>query len=121
MTEQPPYDPNATGGTPPPPPGYGAPPPPGGGYGAPPPGYGPPGGYGPPPGTNQKAIWGLVCAIVGFCCFPVAIAGIILGNQAKNETAQTGQAGNGMAQAAFIVGIVALAVNLLGTIIRFSS
>lgn len=139
MTEQPPYDPydpNAAGGAPPPPPpgyggqegGYGAPPPPGG-YGGPPPppgygggygqppGYGPPGygggGYPPPQGTNQKAIWALVCSIVGFCCFIVAIVGIVLGYQAKEETAATGQPGNGLAQAAFIVGIVAVAINLV--------
>ena len=132
MTEQPPNDPFGSGGPPPPPPGYGdqggygAPPPPG--YGAPPgpPGYGPPGGYGgppgppgyggyggPPQGTNQKAIWGLVCSIVGFCCFIVAVVGVVLGYVAKGEIAQSGQDGAGLAQAAFIVGIIAVVVNLI--------
>lgn len=129
MTEQPPMDPNATpsggdwgsSGTPPPPPsgspnqpGWG-PPPPGAGYGAPPgygnpPGYGAPPGYGPPGyppamGTNAKATWSLVLAILGFLC-PVGFVGIILGLQAKKECEQTGQDGAGLAQAGFIVGIV---------------
>jgi hypothetical protein len=90
------------GAPPPPPPGYGAPPPPG--YGTPPPGYGdygsqpgygapPPGyppGYGGPPGyppygsvgTNQKAIWALVCGIGGFCCCLIGIVAIVLGTSA---------------------------------------
>jgi hypothetical protein len=117
MTEQPPpMDPN--GPPPPPPPGWGAPPPPPPpGYGAPPPGYGAP-GYGPPPpgyatGTNTKAIWSLVCAIVGFLCGPVGVAGIVLGMQAKKEIAVTGQNGAGMAQAGFIVGIVSTALWVL--------
>jgi hypothetical protein len=137
MTEQPPFDPNAD---PPPPPGYGPPgqegygtPPPG--YGPPPPGYGPPGygppgygpppgygypGYGPPPGTSQKAIWGLVCAIAGFCCGPLGVVGIILGWIAKGETERTGQPGNGLAVAAFVVGIVSTVAWVLWVGVRYT-
>ncbi|MDQ1712129.1 MAG: hypothetical protein QOE45_1579, partial [Frankiaceae bacterium] len=69
-------------------------------------------GYGPPAGTNQKAIWGLVASIFGICCFPTAIAGIVLGLIAKKECEQSGQDGHGIAQAAFVVGIVAVVLNI---------
>lgn len=56
--------------------GYGSygPPPGGYGYG----GYGPPGGYDPDPRAKSVAIAALVCNILGFfCCWPVAIGGLI--------------------------------------------
>jgi hypothetical protein len=117
----------------PPPPGWGAPPPPPPpGYGAPPPGYGGPPGYGAPPGwgpsppgyptgTNQKAVWALVCGIVGLCCGIVGIVAIILGNQAKSEIQATGQGGLGMAQAGFVLGIVDLVLGVLWFTVRLSA
>ncbi|MFD1826634.1 MULTISPECIES: DUF4190 domain-containing protein [Mumia] len=99
----------------PPPPGpygYGTPPPPGG-YGAPP----PPPGWHPPRPTSQKAVWAFVCSLIGvvLCCFPVGIAGIVLGAQAKREIAESyGQLdGAGLAQAGFIVGIVVTTISAL--------
>jgi len=97
---------------PPPPP----PPPEGPGGGQPGYGYG---GYAQPQ-TNKKAIWALVTGLVGLlCCGLVGIAGIVLGNQAKAEIDGSGgaQTGRGMAQAGFILGIVALGLMVLQVIL----
>ena len=57
--------------------GYGPP----GGYGYGPPGgygYGPPGGHDPDPKAKNVAIAALICNIVMFfCCWPLAIGGLI--------------------------------------------
>lgn len=93
---------------------YEQPPAPPGGYG-----YGRPyGGGSPPPGNNRKAIWSLVLGIVGIlCCGPLGVGAIILGNQAKKEIAGTGQAGAGLAQAGFILGILALVFTVVQVIL----
>lgn len=79
---------------PPPPPGYGDPQPP---YGA------------QPAGTSSKAIWSLVTGILALlCCSPLGIVAILLGRSAKDEIASTGKTGSGLAQAGFVIGIVAL-------------
>ena len=79
---------------PPPPPGYGAPQPP---YGA------------QPAGTSQKAVWSLVVGVLSLlCCSPLGIVAILLGRSAKDDIARTGQGGAGLAQAGFVIGIVAL-------------
>lgn len=79
---------------PPPPPGYGAPQAPYGGQ---------------PAGTSSKAIWSLVTGIIGLlCCGPLGIVAILLSRSAKDEIAATGKGGAGLAQAGFIVGIIAL-------------
>jgi putative exporter of polyketide antibiotics len=93
---------------------YSDPPPPPPQYGAPQPGYG-----GMPQKTNSKAIWSLVLGILGLVCcgFVTGIPAIILGNMAKKEIAQTGQPGHGMAQAGFVLGIIAVALGILGVIL----
>lgn len=105
-----------------PPPGWGPPPQAGGpGYGPPPQGYGQDpgqfgqpygqsGGYGqqpPKPGTNGLAIASLITA---FLCSPLGIA---LGFVAKNQISKTGQAGNGLATAGIVVGVVGILLNVL--------
>src|SRR3954468_7962141 len=89
---------------------YNEPPPPPPQYGAPQPPYG-----GVPQKTNPKAIWSLVLGILGLVCcgFFTGIPAIILGNMAKKEIAQTGQPGRGLAQAGFILGIVAVVLGVL--------
>lgn len=87
-------------------------------YPPPPP---PPGQYGGagaqgPIGNNKKAIWALVTGILGLlCCSPLGIVAIILGNSAKQEIASSHgtQQGGGMAQAGFILGIIALVILVL--------
>jgi hypothetical protein len=106
---------------PPPPPGSGA----GGGQWGPPPGPPPsPSPYGPPGGQqNTKAITGLVVGIIGlimaFCCsflgVPLGAAATILGYLAKHEIAHSDgrQAqSTGMAQGAFVIGIIATALSV---------
>ncbi len=109
-------DPNHRG-TPNPPPPPGDP----GGYGAPPPypPMGAPGGYGPVPQTLQKATWAMIIGIVSLlCCGPAGIAAIIMGNQAKKQIAASGGAlaGQGQAQAGFILGIIAVVLTVLGIV-----
>ena len=75
------------------------PPPPGGSpYGAPPPS---------PRRNSPKAVWSLVCGIVGLLCFGIILgpAAIVLGRQAQRE----GRPG-GIARAGEILGYVDLAL-----------
>jgi hypothetical protein len=95
-------------------------------YGQQPPGYGPPpggGSFGPPAGGTQGNIFGLLALILGIaaipllCCFYIGvlpgIAAAVLGYIGKQRVAQ-GQANNrGMAQAGFILGIVAVALGVV--------
>lgn len=61
-----------------------------------------------PTERNSLAVWSLVLGILGFCCGPTSIVGLILGVQARKAAAQ-GRANNGgLAQAGFVVSIVAL-------------
>lgn len=73
----------------------------------------------PPAGTNGKAIASLVLGILSlFCCgFISGIAAIILGKQAQQETAISGQNGAGLAQAGFILGIIGTVLSILGGIV----
>lgn len=91
-------------------------------YAGPPPPPDAPGGYGyAQPKTNQKAIWSLVLGILGLVCcgFIAGIPALILGNSAKKEIAASGGAetGAGMAQAGFVLGIIAIALGVLGLIL----
>ena len=62
----------------------------------------------PPPGTNGKAIAALVCAVSGLmCCLP-ALAGLVLGLVAMNDTKRTGQSGHSLAVAAVIMSSLAI-------------
>jgi len=93
-------------------------------YAGPPPPPDAPGGYGyAQPKTNQKAIWSLVLGILGLVCcgFLTGIPALILGNSAKKEIAASGGAetGMGMAQAGFVLGIIAIALGVL-TLILFA-
>src|SRR5699024_649457 len=86
--------------------------------------YGQAGGpYGQPQdvGTNQKAIWALVTGILGFCCGPIGIVAIFLGRSGREEIDQTGgrQGGRGLAQAGYILGIIAVVLWVLGLVVRF--
>ena len=112
------------GSTPPPAPPYGAPPPPPAPpYGGPPPGYPPaPGGYygQPVPAGNKKAMWSMILGILSLVCCGVitGIAAIVLSQQAKREIAASGgmQTGAGQAQAGFVLGIIGVAITVIGVI-----
>jgi hypothetical protein len=127
MSYPPPGGPTPPGNEPPsynPPPGG-----PGdaGGYGGPPPGYNPPPGGDPygqqPPKNSSKATWALVTGILGFCCGPLGIVGIVLGRQAKDEIAasQGRLTGAGMAQAGFVIGIIAVVLWAIGLVLRLTN
>ncbi|CAM2769655.1 DUF4190 domain-containing protein [Actinomyces slackii] len=113
-----PYDPNNQqqpypGGGPQPYPGQPGP----GGFGAP---YG---GFGAPNPTEKNAFnaWALGLAIFGFCCLPTAIAGAVMGYMGK-QAAEQGRATNGgVAQAAFIIGIIFTVLSVIGTIYQIST
>jgi len=118
----PPHDPDDSGSTPPPPPPpppYGAAPPP---YGAPPPpGYGYPAGGGyAVPSSNQKALWSMILGILSlFCCGVITgVVAVVLAQQAKREIAASGgmQSGAGQAQAGFVLGIIGIALTVIGLI-----
>ncbi|HQV90192.1 MAG TPA: hypothetical protein PLA46_01330 [Phycicoccus sp.] len=113
----PPPSPTPDDGTapfpPPPPTGYAGPSP----VGYPPPAN--PGPGGPPSATNTKAVVGLVCGILGilfaFCCsllgVPLGLVATVMGVLAKQEIAASGgreAQSAGMAQAAFVTGIIAM-------------
>lgn len=132
----PPDQSDDSGATPPPPPPppppspYGsAPPPPygaGPGYGAPPPGYAYPAGGGyAVPGSNKKAQWALILGILSlFCCGAVTgTVAIVLSQQAKQEIRASGgaQTGEGQAQAGFVLGIIGIAVTVLGIVLVAST
>ena len=73
------------------------------------------------PGYQTKARNGLIAAIAGLlCCGPLCILGIVWGNQAKAEAQQYGAPAPGMAQAAFIVGIIGAALWVLGVVLNFT-
>lgn len=98
------YDPNQPPGYPPPPPG-------GEGYGY---------GYQPAPQTSQKALWSMILGIIGLLlCSFAGIPAIILGRQAKKEIelSQGRLTGSGMATAGFVMGIIAVALLVIGLII----
>jgi hypothetical protein len=75
--------------------------------------------YGQPKGVGaDNAVGALIASIAGLlCCGPVAIAGFVMGNNAKKEAQQTGRPLDGTMNAAYIVAIVALALWALGTVI----
>ena len=79
------------------------------------------GGFYQPAKTNQKALWSMILGILGLVCCGLfaGIPALILGNIAKKEIASSGgtQAGSGMAQAGVILGIIAIAISVLGIIL----
>lgn len=87
----------------------------------PPPGYGPAPGYGPPGyayrRTNSKAGWALGLGIAGFVLCPLTgVAALILGRQAKEEIRRTGEDGEGMATAGFVLGIILCVLMAIGVL-----
>mgnify|MGYP001294543698 CR=1 FL=1 len=79
--------------------------------------YGPPGYYAPAAPTNSKALTALILSIVSLVTCPlIGIAGVILGNQARKEIQQTGEQGEGMAQAGVIIGWIAVALAALSLV-----
>jgi len=76
----------------------------------------------PASATSNKAVIGLVCGIgailMAFCCsfigIPLGAVAIVMGYLAKQEIARTGRTEQaGMAQGAFITGIVGVVLSLL--------
>jgi Domain of unknown function (DUF4190) len=126
----PPYPGSPGYGTPayPPPPQYGTPPP---GYAPPPPGYGPPPTGYPAPEysaygqsgqkTSQMAIASIIASCIGVLCGIGSIVGIALGIVALNQIKQSREGGHGLAIAGIVVGGVTLLLNLIWTILAFSS
>ena len=100
--------------------GFPSPPPPGAGAVPPPP---PTGGYAQPVGawpTKSQAGVALALSIVSiFICGPLSIAGIVMGRN-EVQAIDRGEADpskRGMAQAAFVVGIVAAVLWVVGIIL----
>lgn len=91
-------------------PGYGS-------YGAP--GYGTSGQAAAQ--QNQKALWSMILGILGLVCCGVftAVPATILGHLAKQEIAAAGgrESGSGMAQAGFVMGIIGIALSVLGVVV----
>lgn len=111
-----PQDPNNPYGQP----GYGQQYPSGGypqpGYGL----YGYPGGPLRPKDGPGLAIGALICSIVGiFLCFLISVGGIIMGHIAYGKAKRGEAEGQGVAMAAFIVGYVAIGLNILALIFIF--
>lgn len=94
-------------------PGYGHPP----GYGQPPAGY--PQAYGPPypqPKQDDRALWALILALLGWIMCPVVahIVALVLANQSLQAIRESNGwlTGEGMANAARIIAIVGLVLSL---------
>ncbi|GAB3958198.1 hypothetical protein GCM10029978_002630 [Actinoallomurus acanthiterrae] len=99
------------------PPGYGGYPPPGPPQG-PPPGYG--GGYGQPapqPQSSTPQVLSIIGIICWFCCSPAAI---VLGLVAQNQFRAQGRPDT-LARVAWIGGIVALVLGVIGTVVRLQN
>ena len=83
------------------------------------------GGYGyVEPQTNSKAIWALVLGILSIipCGLFAGIPAVILGNMAKNDIDASGgqQTGRGMAVSGLVLGIIGIALSVLGFILELS-
>lgn len=78
-----------------------------------------------PAGRNSKAMWSMICGIVGILLCGVVLGplAIYLSRGATKEIAASGgrQTGSGMAKAGFILGIVALVFWVLALLSRAST
>jgi uncharacterized membrane protein YtjA (UPF0391 family) len=63
---------------------------------------------------KSQATLALVLSILGFCCWPTAVAGLIIANNEKQGIAagRRDPSKAGTAQAAFVIGIVMLVLGL---------
>jgi uncharacterized membrane protein len=94
--------------------------PPDSSWSPPPQPYGQQPAYGQPLQTEGTAVASLVLGIAGIvlCPFICPILAIVFGVQAKNKIRQDPSLqGAGMAQAGFVLGIIGIALNVLGLII----
>jgi uncharacterized membrane protein YtjA (UPF0391 family) len=71
----------------------------------------------PAPGAypeKSQATLALVLSILGFCCWPTAVAGLIIANNEKQgiSAGRRDPSTAGTAQAAFIIGIVMLVIGI---------
>jgi hypothetical protein len=77
------------------------------------------------PGSNKKALWSLILGILSlFCCGVVTgIVAIVLSQQAKQEIRASGglQTGEGQAQAGLVLGIIGIAITVVGIVVVFAS
>lgn len=74
------------------------------------------------PETSQ-ATTALILSILGvLCCGILAVVGLIMANNEKQAIAagRRDPANQGMAQAAFVIGIVAIAIWVIGLIVNFA-
>lgn len=80
------------------------------------PGYG---GYGAPPvrPRNGMGVASLVLGVIGFLIGPASILAIVFGRIGLNRVACGEATNRGMAQAGFVLGIVTLALWILGLIL----
>jgi hypothetical protein len=73
------------------------------------------------PASNQKALWAMILGIVSlFCCGVITgVFAIVLAQQAKREIAASGgmQRGAGQAQAGLVLGIIGIALTVLGLLV----
>jgi hypothetical protein len=71
---------------------------------------------------KSQATLALVLSILGLCCGILGVAGLVIANNEKQGIAggRRDPANNGMAQAAFIIGIIATALWVIGLIVNFT-
>ena len=68
--------------------------------------------------TNRLAVAALVCGVGQLVAFwPATILAIVLGHKARREIRQTGEQGDGLAQAGIILGYIGLALTVLGVLV----
>ncbi len=103
-----------------------------GGYSATP--YGGAGGYSPPPSptpyppppagypgqpqmqvqrTNGLAVAALVMGILGFCMWVPSVLAIVFGIIARNQCRERHEAGEGMAMAGIVMGVIVVVITIL--------
>jgi hypothetical protein len=77
--------------------------------------YGQPqyGAYGPQTSTNGLAIASLVCSLAGLVTCISAPVGVVLGHVAKRQIRQTGEQGEGLANAGLVVGYIVTVLGVL--------
>ena len=73
--------------------------------------------YGPQIRTNGLAIASLVCSLAGLVTCISAPVGIVLGHVAKRQIRQTGEQGEGLANAGLVVGYILTVLGVLVAIV----